>query len=118
MIIRGKGPLDDRLDELIKGGGGGAIHNHRNGYRSLIAHLGILYFPSVIGNGTDMLAYIELPMGHPDIGKRYDDLSPAVNGGLTYGKGRVFGWDYNHAYNDLNVQAHIRDAIEYFRGRE
>lgn len=63
------------------------------------------------------VAYIQLPKDHPDIGKDYDDFNPDVNGGLTYSKGPVFGWDYNHYHNDLNVEGHIKNALEYFRER-
>lgn len=64
------------------------------------------------------LGYIALPDGHPAIHMDYDSLSPDVNGGLTWGKGRVFGWDYGHAYNYSNLSHDIPAALEYFRNYE
>lgn len=63
------------------------------------------------------LAYIAIPEDHPDVGADYFDLSPDVNGGLTFGGGNVFGWDYCHSYNDFNIREHIKNALEYFRSR-
>ena len=61
--------------------------------------------------------YISLPEGHPDIGKKYYELEPEVNGGLTFGEDNVFGWDYGHYMNDFNFQLHIENALKYFKGR-
>lgn len=63
------------------------------------------------------LEYIELPEGHPDIGVSYHDLDPAVNCGLSYGAGRVFGWDYCHYENHGTPEGDIENALAYFRGR-
>jgi hypothetical protein len=67
--------------------------------------------------GFAPLAYVALPKGHPDIGKDYDDLSPNVNGGLTFGDGNVYGWDYGHAFNRSTPEADIKSALKYFRSR-
>ena len=95
----------------------GEITEHPGGYRTMIAHSGA-NVSMLLGAASDLLAYIELPKGHPDVGKSYNNLSPEVNGGLTYGNGRIFGWDYCHAHNDMDVESHVRNALEYFRGRE
>jgi hypothetical protein len=83
----------------------GDIKDEGGGYRSLV------------GCACGPVAYIELPEGHPDIGRSYDDLDPDVNGGLTYARGRVFGWDYAHFDNDFNISQHIENALKYFRAR-
>ncbi len=80
-----------------------------NGYASLIgknSHLSIL------------LAYIALPEGHPDIDQTYDGLNPDVNGGLTFGDGNVFGWDYGHYINQGTPEGDIKSALKYFKERE
>jgi hypothetical protein len=79
------------------------------------------------GRGADRfpLAYIALPEGHPDVGKSYnevatgenDDWGPEVNGGLTFSKGNVFGWDYGHAFNSFDIDGDIQRAVDYFRAR-
>lgn len=74
------------------------------------------YF-SLIGHFFGVVAYIALPKGHPDIGKDYDELSPEVNGGLTFGVDNVFGWDYAHFQNSGTPEEHIKNALEYFKGR-
>lgn len=77
------------------------------------------YF-SIIGTGTfGEVAYVALPKGHPDIGKTYVDLCPEVNGGLTFGDGNVYGWDYGHAYNSGSPTAtgDIKNVLLYFRNR-
>lgn len=63
------------------------------------------------------LAYVALPLDHPDIGKRDDEVDPEVNGGLTFHEGNVFGWDYMHAYNGGSPETDIPAALEYFRSR-
>ncbi len=85
---------------------GGEPKDEGGGYRSLV------------GSHFGALAYIELPRGHPDIKADMYDLTPKVNGGLTFHEGRVFGWDYSHAWNDYNIPQHIRNALRYFRKRE
>jgi hypothetical protein len=100
---RKKGPLEDRMREI----GNGTMGSLGNGYRALVAR-----------GPFSVLAYIELPEDHPDVGKGYDGLCPEVNGGLTFAEGRVFGWDYNHAHNDMSVVEHVKNALEYFRARE
>lgn len=62
--------------------------------------------------------YISLPEGHPCIDKSYDDFNIEVNGGLTFGAGNVFGWDYAHYENDFNFEEHIRNALNFFKSRE
>src|SRR4051794_37133310 len=70
------------------------------------------YF-SGIGSGPlgVTLVYIALPPNHAAVGMNYDDLSPDVNGGLTFGDGNVFGWDYGHFENYSNPDQDIRDAL-------
>ena len=75
------------------------------------------YF-SLTGYGRfSAVAYVALPKGHIDIGKKYDDLEPDVNGGLTFGEDNVFGWDYSHFQNFGTPNEHIKNAIEYFKRR-
>lgn len=70
------------------------------------------------GNGSGQLAYVALPERHPDIDKDYDSLAPDVNGGLTFGAGNVFGWDYGHGFeNRTDVAGDIACAIAYFKAR-
>ncbi len=101
------GVLEERVAQI-----GGTIKDEGGGYRSLI------------GSHMGPLAYVELPKGHPDIGKGYDDFyedckgAPDVNGGLTFASGRVFGWDYAHAYNRGTPESDIKNALEFFRARE
>lgn len=70
---------------------------------------------SQTNHGFALCAYIKLPEGHEAIGMGYDSFNPDVNGGLTFGEDNVFGWDYAHAYNDMNVGTHIANAIQYFK---
>ena len=74
-------------------------------------------FFSGIGNGYSMVAYIKIPKDHPDAKKGYDDLNPDVNGGLTFARDLMFGWDYGHYENDMDVEKHIKNALEYFKKR-
>jgi len=62
--------------------------------------------------------YISLPNGHPCINKDYLDEEVDVNGGLTFGKGNVFGWDYGHYKNIYNFKKDIKNAIDYFKSKE
>ena len=94
--------LEERVDDL----GNGTITNHSGGYRSLMA-----------AGPLATVAYVELPAGHPDSGKDYNAFRPRVNGGLTYGEGRVYGWDYGHAYNSSDVEMDVKVALRYFRRR-
>lgn len=64
------------------------------------------------------LAYVAIPENHPDVDNHYDNFDPDVNGGLTYGMGNVYGWDYKHAYNNGSPLEDIPAALEYFRARE
>jgi len=86
----------------------GVIHDEGGGYRSMTGY----------GTGG-AVAYVELPKGHPDARKRnYDHVDAPVNGGLTFKQGRVFGWDYAHAYNFGTPAGDIKEALAYFRKRE
>lgn len=85
---------------------GGEIIELGDGFRGLVGY-----------GGFSTVAYIELPPGHPDIGKGYNDLDPEVNGGLTYAHGRVFGWDYGHAYNTGTPSEDMQNAYYYFKNR-
>jgi hypothetical protein len=83
-------------------------------------HVGNNYFVG-LGHGPMgiRLVYIALPPNHPCINDHYDkhqDLE--VNGGLTFGEGNVFGWDYGHAYNDHNYTADFDNALTYFKALE
>ena len=71
-----------------------------------------------IGIGSGGLVYIALPEGHPDIDGDYDELDPDVNGGLTFGSGNVFGWDYSHLENLGSPEEDLKNALEYFKARE
>jgi hypothetical protein len=73
------------------------------------------YF-SGIGSGPlgVTLVYIALPPNHAAVGMKYGSLSPNVNGGLTFGDGHVFGWDYGHFENYSTPQQDIQDALVYF----
>lgn len=82
--------------------------DERDGYFSLIC-----VSPTGLGN----VAYIALPKGHPDIGRDHNELSPEVNGGLTFGEGNVFGWDYMHYQNFGTPEGDIKKAIKYFKSR-
>jgi len=76
-------------------------------------------YASMIGCGCmGVLAYIRLPARHPDIGKSYDDVDAPVNGGLTYGGNRIYGWDYMHAYNSGTPECDIEKALKFFRKRQ
>ena len=86
---------------------GATWHDEGNGYFSMVASA---FFGAQV-------AYVALPTGHPDCGKQYDDLSPDVNGGLTYGEDNVYGWDYGHAYNRGSPETDIPRALAYFRSR-
>lgn len=73
------------------------------------------YF-SISGYGPGgPVAYVALPEGHAAIGKHYDDFAPDVNGGLTFGEGNVFGWDYAHYQNYGSPETDIPSALDYFR---
>jgi hypothetical protein len=43
--------------------------------------------------------YMKLPVGHPDIGKDYNEFDLNIHGGLTYGENSIFGIDFAH-YSD------------------
>jgi len=101
----GKTKSDGTLEERIATVSGDIIELG-DGFRGLIG-----YSPFC------QVAYIELPPNHPDVGKDYGDLDPDVNGGLTYGDGRVFGWDYGHAYNTGTPSEDVQNALRYFKGR-
>jgi len=75
---------------------------------------------SLQGRYISELRYIAIPENHPDVGAHYDfeDYGPEVNGGLTFGAGNVFGWDYAHASNTFDYAGDIARAISYFRARE
>lgn len=84
---------------------------HGDGYWSLTGYTSMA-----------QVAYICLPKKHPDVGKDYYDImdedgGPDVNGGFTYSEGPVFGWDYAHAFNDMNIDKHVRNAIKFFKKR-
>ena len=88
------------------------------GYCSLIGGRSVgMMAMSMVGGGSGTVAYIALPKGHKDIGKSYDDLQPDVNGGLTFGSGNVFGWDYAHTFNHGSPKEHIKNALKYFKKR-
>lgn len=72
-------------------------------------------YASCVGSYMSTLAYVALPKGHPAIGDHYDSHDPVVNGGLTFGEGNVFGWDYGHAYNYGSPETDILAALSYFR---
>jgi len=72
---------------------------------------------SGVGVGFAELAYVALPLNHPDNNKDYHDLNPRVNGGLTFGEGNVYGWDYAHFENFGTPQGDIKTALKYFRAR-
>ena len=49
------------------------------------------------------VCYVNVPESHPYYGKKYDDISIEVHGGLTFAgdrpfldKGYFIGWDYGH----------------------
>ena len=96
-----------RIAEAING----KIVDEGGGYRSVYGFYRSGY-----------VAYVELPRGHPDIGKDETRLKPRVNGGLTFGYKRIFGWDYSHHWDDhrscYSIDEHIRNALSYFRRRE
>jgi hypothetical protein len=92
----------DELKERVRADGG-IIIELDDGYWGII--------------GLGPVAYIVLPAGHPDIMKSHHDLDPEVNGGLTYSRGRIFGWDYMHAYNDSTPEDDLRNALKYFKAR-
>lgn len=71
---------------------------------------------SLFGNtGFVRVCYIAIPTTHRLVGTEYDELDVDVNGGLTFSKGNVFGWDYEHITNDHNYTQHIKNAIEFFK---
>lgn len=90
---------------------GGIWKDEGNGFASLVGHNPEMFM------GNSPLAYIKLPEDHPDAKKHYDDLNPDVNGGLTFGRDLIFGWDYAHNQNDFNVDKHIKNALRYFKKR-
>lgn len=98
--------IPEELKERIKYVGGTPI-DEGNGYISLVGH-----------GGHSAVAYVLLPIGHPDIGKDYNDLYPDVNGGLTWGFERLYGWDYAHYKNYGTPEGDIKKALKYFRSRE
>lgn len=72
-------------------------------------------------NGTALVAYVAIPKDHPLVGKGYDDLEdygPEVNGGLTFARDNIFGWDYMHAYNSGTPEGDIAAALAWFRERD
>jgi hypothetical protein len=121
-----KGKCPKELMERTKTVGGTPV-DEGDGYWSLIgkspAGVEAMMMLSMIdgGCGSGEVAYVQLPDGHPDIGKvgkDYDDLEPDVNGGLTYSNGPVFGWDYCHDYNEGTPSDDIKNAIKYFKERD
>lgn len=72
-------------------------------------------YGSIVGSCYSVLVYISLPKGHKAIDKDDENYNPDVNGGLTFSDGNVFGWDYGHFQNDMNVEEHIKNAIKYFK---
>lgn len=104
---KGKAKPKETLEERSTAIGGGDITDLGHGYRGLVGH-------GLCG----ALAYIELPPNHPDVGKHYDDLECEVNGGLTYGNGRIFGWDYAHAENYSTPEIDMKNALRDFKARE
>lgn len=79
------------------------------------------YSMSTAGPCTGDVAYVAIPESHPFCGRSYHDLlndGPNVNGGLTFGDGNVFGWDYGHAFNDGSPKADILRALAYFRAAD
>ena len=62
-----------------------------------------------------LVCYIAIPISHRLVGTEFDELDVDVNGGLTFSKGNVFGWDYAHNTNDYNYNQHIKNAIEFFK---
>lgn len=87
---------------------GGEWKDEGDGYFSLRGR-------NPIGFGSGDLAYVAVPLNHPAVGKDYDDLSPDVNGGLTFAENNVFGWDYMHAFNTFDIDGDIANALDYFR---
>jgi hypothetical protein len=75
------------------------------------------YFSLVGHTEFCSVAYVALPVTHPDCGKDYEELSPEVNGELTFGADNVFGWDYGHYKNKYDSAEDIQNALAYFRGR-
>ena len=86
------------------------------GYWSLIGKIDLGFQP------PHYVAYVRLPEDHPDVGKDESECNVAVNGGLTYASGTMFGWDYAHGWNvntSVNeVLEDMKDALWYFRSRE
>lgn len=65
------------------------------------------------------LLYIALPENHPCVGHHYDEYQDLeVNGGLTFGKENVFGWDYGHFENDHDYVGDLGRALAYFITKE
>ena len=76
-----------------------------------------------MGNGFGRLdsmdlCYVSLPPDHKDCNKDYDSFDIEVNGGLTFGCENVYGWDYCHAFNDMNVEEHFKNALEFFKSHQ
>lgn len=53
------------------------------------------------------VCYVRVPESHPYYGKKYDEISIEVHGGLTFSGDRLFigdgyfiGWDYGHFPHD------------------
>lgn len=75
------------------------------------------------------VAYVAIPEEHPlnnipycryslddcPIGVESIGGGPDVNGGLTFGHGNVFGWDYGHLSNRSDIVGDISRALEFFR---
>lgn len=58
-------------------------------------------------NQFNPVCYVRVPESHPYYGKRLDDISIEVHGGVTFAGNRLFldigyfiGWDYGHYPND------------------
>lgn len=66
------------------------------------------------------LAYIAIPSTHLLVGKAYEELEdygPPVNGGLTYARDNVFGWDYGHGMNKGTPTGDVGSAKSWFMAR-
>lgn len=103
---------------------GGTWHDEGDGYFSLRGTspgmgMAMAALAGLGGNLRAELAYVAIPETHPDVGRDYDELEPDVNGGLTFGDGNVFGWDYGHGFeNRTDVDGDIVRALAYFRARQ
>lgn len=72
-------------------------------------------FASLIGTAFQgsALVYLALPEGVDTDG----DEEPEVNGGLTFGRGNVVGWDFAHGYNYGTPQGDLQTALAFYRAR-